>query len=151
VWAVLYLSDRPLAAKDLSARLGISSGAVSMTTTELLRWSVIKKIWIQGERKDHFAAEGNLWKMISRVLGERERTEIVEAISALEEALADAEERRRSRDPAERARAETHRDRIRQLLELARLGQQLLDVLVKSARVDASALARLLLGGKPRG
>lgn len=145
IWTVLYLSDQPLTARDLRERLRLSSGAVSMTLTELQRWGVVKKVWIQGERRDHFVAEGNLWKMVSRVLAERERVEIIEAIDAMERALATLEERTRSADPAERRRARAQRDRIQQLLELARLGRRLLEALVETARVDAKPLVKFLL------
>src|SRR6187397_3520851 len=81
VWAVLYLSDEPLTANDLRARLQLSSGSVSTTLTELSRWGIVRKVWIQGARSDHFTAEGNLWKMISRVFRERELVEVQELIS----------------------------------------------------------------------
>lgn len=145
VWTVLYLSDRPLTASDLRDRLRLSSGAVSMTLTELQRWGVVKKVWIQGERRDHFVAEGNLWKMISRVLAERERVEVDESILAMERALEILSARTKSKDEAERARAKAQQERIRQLLELAKLGRRLLDALVSNARVDASPLVKFLL------
>ena len=80
VWAVLYLSPDPLSAEDLRQALSLSSGAVSMTLSELARWGVVRKVWIQGERKDFYAAEVQLWRMISRVFSEREKAEIVTAI-----------------------------------------------------------------------
>jgi DNA-binding transcriptional regulator GbsR (MarR family) len=148
IWTILYLSERPLTAQDLRARLQLSTGAVSMTVTELLRWGVVKKVWIQGGRREHFAAEGNLWKMISRVLREREGAEILDTITAMEEALRAIEPQTRSADAQQRERAVVQRERIRQLLELARLGKQLLDALVSTARLDASALTRFLLGSR---
>jgi DNA-binding transcriptional regulator GbsR (MarR family) len=51
VWAVLYLSPEPLSAEDLRHALQLSSGAVSMTLSELSRWGVVRRVWIQGERK----------------------------------------------------------------------------------------------------
>lgn len=148
IWTVLYLSERPLTAQDLRDRLCLSTGAVSMTVTELLRWGVVKKVWLQGERREHFAAEGNLWKMISRVLREREQAEILETITAMEDALRAIEPQTRSEDAEVRDRAVVQYERIKQLLELARLGRQLLDALVSTARLDASALTRFLLGGR---
>jgi len=145
LWAVLYLSERPLSAPELQARLRLSSGAVSMTLNELMRWSVIKKVWLQGERRDYFEAEGNFWKMISRVFNERERVEILDAIDAMRDALAHVEQRARTADTT--ARAEFQRERIRELLDLAQIGRQLLDALVKDAKVDGTPLMKVLLGG----
>jgi len=150
VWTVLYLSSDPLSAEDLRTALQLSSGAVSMTLSELVRWGVVRKVWIQGERKDFFEAEVHLWRMVSRVLGEREKGEIVAAIDALTDALDQLEKiRRTSSDEPVRARAELQRERISQLLDLARLGQRLLDVLVSTGKVDASPLSRFLLGHRP--
>ena len=145
VWTVLYLSDDPLSAHDLRERLVLSAGAVSMTLTELSRWGTVKKVWIQGERKDFFTAEGDLWKMVSRVFRERELVEVHEAIRNLEAALRalDAQPRR---GPDDERRASVQRARIGQLLDLARLGRRLLDALLSDAKVDARALARVLLG-----
>ena len=147
VWTVLYLSPDPLSAEDLRHALGLSSGAVSMTLSELARWGVVRKVWIQGERKDFYAAEVQLWRMISRVFNERERSEIISAIDAFEEALRQLDRiRKTSADPSTRARAELQHERISQLLELARLGKRLLDALVSTAKVDAEPLVRFLLG-----
>ena len=148
VWSVLYLSEVPLNARELRERLDLSTGAVSMTLQELLRWGVVRKVWPKGERRDYLAAEGNLWTMISRVLRERESVEIGKLIAALEAALVDLERRADTSDPVVRRRAETQRDRIKQLLSLAGLGKHLLDALVSEARVDARALVKVLLGGR---
>ena len=148
VWTVLYLSPEPQSAEDLRQALRLSSGAVSMTLTELSRWGVVRKVWIQGERKDFYAAEVQLWRMISRVYNEREKSEVVAAIDTFEQALIDLEKRRKgpSLDAASRARAEFQYERIAQLLALAKLGKRLLDALVSTAKIDAEPLVRLILG-----
>jgi HTH-type transcriptional regulator, glycine betaine synthesis regulator len=147
VWAVLYLSPDPLSADDLRMALQLSSGAVSMTLSELARWGVVRRVWIQGQRRDFYAAEIALWRMISRVFSERERAEVAAAIEAFEEALAELEHlRRTSADPTQRTRAELQRTRVLHLLELARLGQRLIDALLSTAKLDAEPLVRFLLG-----
>jgi HTH-type transcriptional regulator, glycine betaine synthesis regulator len=145
IWAVLYLSPEPLSAEDLRLSLKLSSGAVSMTLNELLRWGVVRKVWVQGERKDFYTAEVQLWRMISRVFNEREKSEIVMAIEAFEEALAEVSKLRHSTDPKTRARAELQYERIKQLLELAKLGKRLMDTLLATAKIDAEPLVRFLL------
>jgi len=151
VWAVLYLSPDPLSAEDLRQLLKLSSGAVSMTLSELSRWGVVRKVWVQGERRDFYAAEVQLWRMISRVFNEREKGEITMAIDAFEEALAmlDTIGPGVDVDAKTRARVELQRTRIGQLLELARLGQRLLDVFLSTAKIDAEPLVRFLLGARP--
>jgi DNA-binding transcriptional regulator GbsR (MarR family) len=145
VWAILYLSPEPLSAEDLRVLLKLSSGAVSMTLSELSRWGVVRKVWVQGERKDFYTAEVQLWRMISRVFNEREKGEIVSAIEAFEEAIAMLDTIVPS-DAKMKERIELQRSRIGQLLELARLGHRLLEALVSTAKVDAEPLVRFLLG-----
>ncbi|HEY2734936.1 MAG TPA: hypothetical protein VGI70_13165 [Polyangiales bacterium] len=147
VWTLLYLSDEPLAAHVLRQRLQLSAGAISMTLSELARWGVVRKVWRQGDRHDYFEAESSLWKMISRVLRERELAEVVLAIEAFEDALAALQRRE---DASGVARMQTQRARIEQLLELARLGRSTLDALIDSARLDASWLPRFRFGKSSR-
>jgi HTH-type transcriptional regulator, glycine betaine synthesis regulator len=142
VWTLLYLSDEPLTAHVLRERLQLSAGAISMTLSELARWGVVRKVFRQGDRHDYFEAESSLWKMISRVLRERERAEVVLAIEALEDALSAL--KRREDDP-ESARVRVQSERITQLLELARLGRSMLDAVIDNARLDASWLPRFRL------
>ena len=147
VWTVLYLSPDPLNAEDLRHGLQLSSGAVSMTLSELSRWGVVRRVWIQGERKDFYTAEVQLWRMISRVFNEREKSEVSSAIEAFEDALRKLEAIARTAPDVEiRGRAALQSERIAQLLELARLGRRLLDALVSTAKVDAEPLVRFLLG-----
>jgi len=149
IWAVLYLSPEPLSAEDLRVALSLSSGAVSMTVNDLLRWGVVRKVWVQGERKDFYTAEVQLWRMISRVFNEREKSEIILAIESFEEALVEVSKLRHSSDPKTRARAELQYERIKQLLELAKLGRRLVETLLATAKIDAEPLVRFLLRQAP--
>ncbi len=146
IWAVLYLSTDPLSAEDLRHMLQLSSGAVSMMLSELSRWGVVRKVWVQGERKDFYTAEVQLWRMISRVLGEREKAEVLHAIEAFEEGLASLERHKGPFDSKTRARVELQRERIGQLLELAKLGKGLIETLIAAAKLDASPLVRFVFG-----
>lgn len=150
VWTVLYLAGEPLTARQLHERLQLSTGAVSMTLNELARWGVVQKSWMQGDRRDFFEAEANLWKMISRVIREREQAEIVRAIEAFEDALValkrEAEERGLLDQAGAAKRVRVQHERIERLLELAKLGRTMLDALISNARLDASWLPRFRLG-----
>jgi DNA-binding transcriptional regulator GbsR (MarR family) len=148
VWALLYLAGEPLTAKQLRDRLQQSTGAVSMTLSELGRWGVARKSWVQGDRRDFYEAEANIWKMVSRVIRERELAEVTQAIEAFEEALVSLEHDADERGARAGRRYLAQRDRIRQLLELARLGRTMLDALISSARLDASWLTGFRLGRK---
>jgi len=148
IWTVLYLSDEPLGATELRDKLQLSAGSVSMAMNDLLRWGVVKKIWVHGQRRDYFVAESNLWKMVSRVFRERELVEIVEAIGAMEGAITSLESKLSAKDAHVRSRAETQVARIERLLELARLGRRLIEGLLETARLDALPLTKFLLNAR---
>jgi DNA-binding transcriptional regulator GbsR (MarR family) len=146
IWAVLFLSDKALTAGELRDRLKLSTGAVSMTLAELQRWGVIRKVWIKGDRKDYYVAEGDLRKMVCRVLRERERSHITEAVEAFEQALSVLRGKRFR--GADRMRATAQRERIEQLLELSRFCRSMLDALIDRGRVEVRWLPRIVLGNR---
>lgn len=130
MWTVLYLEDHPLTAADLGERLGLSTGAVSMLLNELLQWEIIKKTWVVGERREHFAAETSIWKMVSRVFRERE----LRWIRTAHEAFAAAGKELPAKDD------ERHRliaQRVAGLTQLAEVGAHLLETMLEGEAVDS--------------
>jgi DNA-binding transcriptional regulator GbsR (MarR family) len=150
VWAVLFLSDRPLAAPELCERLQISTGLLSMTLSELRRWGVVRSAAVRGDRKEHFEAETHVWKMVRRVLAERERKAVESALAAFEEALAEVRGALADVDPQQKAAARHQMDRLAQLVALARAALGILRVLLESARADLGPLKALSALARPR-
>ncbi len=143
IWAVLFLSDRPLAAPELCDRLQISTGLLSMSLSELRRWEVVRSVNVPGDRKEHFEAETHVWKMVRKVLGERERKAIEEALGAFDGALAEVRTALGDADPRVKSKARFRIRRIEQLADLARTGLGILKVLLDSARADVGPLRTL--------
>ncbi|ACX72843.1 transcriptional regulator, TrmB [Methanocaldococcus vulcanius M7] len=56
VYAILYLSDKPLTISDVMEELKISKGNVSMSLKKLEDLGFVKKVWIKGERKNYYEA-----------------------------------------------------------------------------------------------
>ena len=133
LWTMLYLEDHPLPAADLTERLGLSTGSVSMLLTEMQEWGVVKKTWVVGERREHFEAETSIWKLVSRVLRERELQWIRTAHEQFQVA---ADELR----PPTRSAAKRHaliEERIAGLVQLAQVGAFLLESILQEKTVDA--------------
>jgi DNA-binding transcriptional regulator GbsR (MarR family) len=140
MWALLYLERKPQSAAELGERLSLSSGAVSMTLADLQQWSVVKKTWVPGERRDYFEAETSIWKMVSRVFRERELRHIRQAIETFEETVTELEraEGRGGADEAERTSFAL--DRLRGLLAMARIAATLLDAVLSGKAIDIGPL-----------
>ena len=130
MWAVLYLEDHALTASDLSERLGLSSGAVSMLLAELLQWGAVTKSWVVGERREHFEAETSIWKMVSRVFRERELRWIKTALDAFEAAGKELK-------PGHDARRAFVAKRITGLTQLAQVGAHLLESILEGESIDS--------------
>ena len=143
VWAVLFLSDRPLAAPELCARLEISTGLLSMSLAELRRWGVVRPVQVPGDRKEHYEAETNVWRLVARVLREREQRAVEGALAAFERALHDARGALVDLDPAVKAAGRFKARRLELLVDLSRAALNVLRVLVESARADAGPLKAL--------
>ena len=131
LWGLLYLEQRAMSAQDIGDRLGLSSGAVSTLLSELQQWSVVKKTWIPGERREHYESETNIWKLVSRVLRERELNWIQDALGTFEVALKELDESTGS-DP----RAPALTAQVRGLTELAQVGAHLLRAILEGGAVD---------------
>lgn len=151
IWAVLFLSDRPLAAPELCARLDISTGLLSMSLAELRRWGVVRPVGIPGDRKEHYEAETNVWKLVARVLREREASAVRQALELFERALGEARAALADPDPAVSAAAAFKARRLDLLAGLSRAALGVLRLLVDSARADVGPLKALseALGGRP--
>lgn len=142
-WAVLFLSDAPLAAPDLCDRLQISTGLLSMTLAELRRWGVVRAVEVAGDRKEHWEAETNVWRLVTRVLRERETEAVRAALATFERALEEVRGALADLDPAVKAEARFKLRRLEQLVELSRGALHVLRLLVHSARADLGPLRAL--------
>ena len=65
LYAVLYLSDKPLSLDDLVERLKVSNGNISLNIRELEKWGAVKSIWVKGSRKDYYAADPDIKKVFA--------------------------------------------------------------------------------------
>lgn len=76
VHALLYLSERPLNADDITGALGVARSNVSTSLKELVGWDLIRTVHMLGDRRDHFDTLHDPWELFRRVLAERRRREL---------------------------------------------------------------------------
>lgn len=87
VLAAIVFNASPLCADDLSERLGLSRGNVSMATKELQSWRLIRVLREPGDRKDYYGPNGGLWDMALQVVSERRKREVDPTLSLLRSQL----------------------------------------------------------------
>ena len=91
IHALLYVSERPLTAEEISETLGLARSNVSNSIKELIGWKLVRKVPVMGDRRDHFEAETDLLIMVTRIAQGRKEREIDPASAALRACMADAE------------------------------------------------------------
>lgn len=66
LYAMLYLCGKPMSLDEMTARLGVSKGNVSLNIRELERWGAVKKVWVKGSRRDYYEADPDIKKVFLR-------------------------------------------------------------------------------------
>jgi DNA-binding transcriptional regulator GbsR (MarR family) len=94
IHALLYLTEHPLTAEGIADKLGLARSNVSNSIKELLGWGLIHRVPLLGERRDHFAAETDIWEIVTRIAKGRKAREVDPAEAALRVCTEEAE-----RDP----------------------------------------------------
>ena len=64
VFALLYLSPRPLCLDEMTEELGVSKASVSTTVRQLEGWSAVKHVWVKSDRRDFYEAETDFKAML---------------------------------------------------------------------------------------
>ncbi|OSM01583.1 GbsR/MarR family transcriptional regulator [Magnetofaba australis] len=92
VHALLFLSEEPITAEQITETLSIARSNVSTSLKELEGWGLIKRISVMGDRRDHFTAETDPWKAFLLIVKGRKQREIDPTLTTLRQCLLDSEE-----------------------------------------------------------
>lgn len=83
--ALLLVSPEPLCADEAMKELKISRGNVNMNLRSLIDWGLVYKVIKQGERKEFFKAEKNIWTVFRQIVKHRKQKELDPMIKLLNE------------------------------------------------------------------
>jgi DNA-binding transcriptional regulator GbsR (MarR family) len=87
IYALLYLSDRPLNAEEIVEALGVSRSNVSMGLKELDSWRLVRKRHLPTDRRDHFETPDDVWEILRILAEERRKREVDPTLSLLRDVL----------------------------------------------------------------
>ncbi len=148
IHALLYLSDKPLPADEITETLGIARSNVSNSLKELQGWGLVRVIHVMGDRRDHFQALEDTWEILLTIVEERKKREIDPTIMTLRQCVAEAGSDRTPADVAQRMETMlTFVDTMNDWYEqVSSLPKPTLVRLMKMGR----GIARLLPGGKAK-
>jgi DNA-binding transcriptional regulator GbsR (MarR family) len=155
IYALVFVSPRPLNADDIAEALAFSRSNVSMGLKELQAWRLVRLKHLPADRREYFEAPTDAWEIFRTLAEERRRREIEPTLSMLRNALLETPTTEEDRIAQERMRG------MHDLIELMttwfddvqRLDAQTLGKLMKmGAKVqkllEFSGKVRVVAGGK---
>jgi DNA-binding transcriptional regulator GbsR (MarR family) len=105
IYCLLYLRDEPLSLDAMAERLGLSKATISVNVRNLERWGAVRRVWIEGSRRDHYLADRNtlgvVWSALSQGILRR-LDQVGGSVAEAREDLARLRERARTREEKER-------------------------------------------------
>lgn len=64
LYALLYLSNKPLSLNEMVERLKISKASASINMRILERYGAVRRVWVKDSRKDYYEAETDIGRVI---------------------------------------------------------------------------------------
>ncbi|HEX5390140.1 MAG TPA: GbsR/MarR family transcriptional regulator [Burkholderiaceae bacterium] len=105
IYALIFISKRPLNADDIAEALAFSRSNVSMGLKELQSWRLVRLKHLPGDRREYFEAPSDVWEIFRVLAEERRRREIEPTLSMLRMALLEEPQSEEERHAQERMRA----------------------------------------------
>jgi len=90
VHALLYLSDDPLTAEEISDTLAVARSNVSTSLRELQNWDLVHAVPRLGDRRDRFHTTHDVWQLFLTVIDQRVEREILPTLALLRRCAANA-------------------------------------------------------------
>ena len=87
IYALLFVSDRPLNADEISDGLGLSRSNVSMGLKELEGWRLVRKRHLPGARREYMETPDDIWQIVRTLAEQRRRREVDPTLSLLRDIL----------------------------------------------------------------
>jgi DNA-binding transcriptional regulator GbsR (MarR family) len=85
VYALLFISAKPLNAEEITGKLSISRSNTSMALKELQSWQLVVLKHFSGDRRDYFTTPGDLLDIVRTLIAERKKREIDPTLTKLRE------------------------------------------------------------------
>jgi DNA-binding transcriptional regulator GbsR (MarR family) len=98
IFGLIFSTETPLCLDDVSTRLRLSRGAASQGLRWLRNIGALQRVYVEGDRREHFSAETSLRKLASGFLREKiephlsSSTERLETLKSVATTLPDPEQ-----------------------------------------------------------
>ncbi len=85
IHGLLLVSSRPLCGDQVMEVLNISRGNANQNIRALVDWGLAHKLEKEGQRKDYFVAEKDMWTILRSIIAKRKNKELLPLIRVLED------------------------------------------------------------------
>ena len=118
LYALLYLTEEPVSLNEMTDRLGISKASASVNMRALEGWGAARKVWVKGNRRDHYVVDRDVWRIAAERLKQGFERRMSEATGTMEEVekLLKSSEKKLNGDDRKTARA--YMERIENVREM---------------------------------
>jgi len=84
IHALLLVSNACVCSDTIMERLNISRGNVNTNIRTLIDWGLVHKESVNGERKEFFCAEKDIWRVFKQIIMNRKKKELEPLVSLLD-------------------------------------------------------------------
>jgi DNA-binding transcriptional regulator GbsR (MarR family) len=76
IFALLYITARPLSTDDIMERLTVSRGNASTCLRTLCDWGIVTREHRRPQRRDYFSSLGDVWETFGIIAAHRKKREL---------------------------------------------------------------------------
>lgn len=87
MYALLFVSEKPLNADEMAEALGFSRSNISMGLKELVSWRLVKLQHLPGDRREYYSTPDDVWVIFQTLAEERKKREVDPTLTMLRGAL----------------------------------------------------------------
>ena len=117
VYVLLYMENSPLSLDDIAKKTKLSKSNIWGIIQQLLRLGAVKKVWLTGKRKDHYAAERDVDLILTRGIVPLLQSKVSFLSSYLEHAARELEVIKGELDSPDNNECKRHEDMLAEIVE----------------------------------
>lgn len=119
LYALLYLNgDKEMSLDEITERLKVSKGNVSINIRILENWGVVSKVWVKGSRKDYYKANPDIEKVFFGKIRSSIRKRLDEVSGMIEGFKNTIESGQGNFTPQDKEKAKIYLDRVKKIERL---------------------------------
>ena len=144
IYALLFLSPKPLSLDDLVEELGVSKGSVSINIRLLEDYQLVKKVWVKGSRKDFYQAVDALPRTVVKEFFDKIHRNIEDSLDMIKDCQHKLDGAEENIDSKELEEAQFMKQRLELIHMFYQGASSLFEAIYSGENVNTSMLGPIL-------